>query len=154
MLAIGCFGLVVLYSAAGGSIRPWALSQGIRFFVFLARRDRRCRACRETSWRRGRLPAYVVLLVVLIAVELLGAVARRQPALARPRLHPPAAVRADEAGDRARLRRFYDMLPPGETRRFGAIWPAAVLIGVPAALVMLQPDLGTALMITRGRRRR
>jgi rod shape determining protein RodA len=46
--------------------------------------------------------------------------------------------------------KFYDMLPPNETRRFGAIWPAALLILVPAALVMKQPDLGTALMIVIG----
>src|SRR5438067_2254311 len=31
-----------------------------------------------------------------------------------------------------------------------AIWPPLVLIGIPAGLVMLQPDLGTALMITAG----
>src|SRR3546814_976644 len=31
-----------------------------------------------------------------------------------------------------------------------AIWPAAVLIGLPAALVILQPDLGTALMSVFG----
>jgi len=36
VLAIGGFGLVVLYSAAGGSIRPWALNQGTRFLLFLA----------------------------------------------------------------------------------------------------------------------
>ncbi|MES2058447.1 MAG: FtsW/RodA/SpoVE family cell cycle protein, partial [Pseudomonadota bacterium] len=46
--------------------------------------------------------------------------------------------------------KFYDLLPPNETRRFGAIWPAALLIGIPGALVMLQPDLGTALMICAG----
>ena len=46
--------------------------------------------------------------------------------------------------------RFYDMLPPNETRRFGAIWPAALLIGIPAALIMKQPDLGTALMVCGG----
>src|SRR3546814_7482541 len=34
-----------------------------------------------------------------------------------------------------------------ETRRYASLVPAAVLIGVPAVLVMLQPDLGTALMI-------
>ena len=33
--AIGCFGLVVLYSAAGGSLTPWAKPQGGRFFVLL-----------------------------------------------------------------------------------------------------------------------
>ena len=30
VLIIGCFDLLVLYSAAGGHIRPWALSQGIQ----------------------------------------------------------------------------------------------------------------------------
>jgi rod shape determining protein RodA len=41
-------------------------------------------------------------------------------------------------------------LPAGQLRTINAIWPAAVLIGIPAALVLLQPDLGTAMMITFG----
>src|SRR3546814_6230944 len=40
------------------------------------------------------------------------------------------------------LARFYAQLPPGNTRTFTALWPALVMIGLPAALVMLQPDLG------------
>ncbi|RYD91599.1 MAG: rod shape-determining protein RodA, partial [Sphingomonadales bacterium] len=46
--------------------------------------------------------------------------------------------------------RFYDLLPASETRRWSAIWPPALLIGVPAALVLVQPDLGTAIMIVAG----
>jgi rod shape determining protein RodA len=46
--------------------------------------------------------------------------------------------------------RFYAMLPVGEIRRWNAIWPALVLIGVPWALVLVQPDLGTATMIAAG----
>jgi rod shape determining protein RodA len=45
---------------------------------------------------------------------------------------------------------FYDMLPAAEIRRWSAIWPAALLVGVPFLLVMAQPDLGTALMIVFG----
>src|SRR3546814_10042332 len=48
------------------------------------------------------------------------------------------------------LARFYAQLPPGNTRTFTALWPALVMIGIPAALVMLQPDLGTALAICAG----
>jgi rod shape determining protein RodA len=48
------------------------------------------------------------------------------------------------------LARFVDMLPAGEIRRWNAIWPPALLIGFPALLVILQPDLGTALMIVAG----
>ena len=33
--AIAGFGLVVLYSAAGGSLNPWALKQGVRFVILL-----------------------------------------------------------------------------------------------------------------------
>ena len=34
LLAIAGFGTLVLYSAAGGSITPWAINQAVRFVVF------------------------------------------------------------------------------------------------------------------------
>src|SRR3546814_18465131 len=34
-LMIGGFGLMMLYSAAGGSVRPWVIPQGVRLIVFL-----------------------------------------------------------------------------------------------------------------------
>ena len=146
VLAIGCFGLVVLYSAAGGSVRPWALSQGVRFFVFLAGAVALSRVP-ERVWGDGALPAYAVLIVLLVVVELLGAVrggGQRWIGLGPLTLQPselmkPCIVLA--------IAKFYDLLPPNETRRFGAIWPAALLIGIPAALIIKQPDLGTALMV-------
>ncbi|MFL0413760.1 rod shape-determining protein RodA [uncultured Sphingomonas sp.] len=149
VIAIATFGLVVLYSAAGGSMRPWAMSQGIRFAIFLFGAIIISRV-REDVWRQAALPGYVVIVVLLFLVELLGAVrggSQRWLDLGFIRLQPselmkPAIVLA--------CARFYEMLPPNETRRFGAIWPAALLIGLPAGLVMLQPDLGTALMITAG----
>lgn len=149
VLAIGCFDLLVLYSAAGGSVRPWALSQGIRFFMLLAVALALSRVP-ERWWNNAALPAYVVLCVMLVLVELVGAVrggGQRWLDVGFIRLQPselmkPCIVLA--------CAKFYDMLPPNETRRFGAIWPAAILILIPAALVMKQPDLGTALMITIG----
>ena len=33
VVALTVFGLIVLYSAAGGSAQPWALNHGIRFAV-------------------------------------------------------------------------------------------------------------------------
>jgi rod shape determining protein RodA len=149
VLLIGSFGLVILYSAAGGAIRPWALSQGVRFYAFVLGAIA-LSYIPERVWRNGALPVYALLVVALVLVELLGAVrggSQRWLDLGFIRLQPselmkPAIVLA--------CARFYDMLPPNETRRFGAIWPAAVLIGIPAVLVMLQPDLGTALMICAG----
>jgi rod shape determining protein RodA len=149
VVALGGFGLVVLYSAAGGNLYPWAFSQGVRFLVFLGMAIVLSRIP-ESVWAFGALPMYAVVLVMLIGVEALGAVAggsQRWLDLGIIRLQPselmkPVIVLA--------LARFYEMLPASEIRRFGALWPAAVLIGLPAALVMLQPDLGTALMIVFG----
>ncbi|MBO9712153.1 rod shape-determining protein RodA [Sphingomonas sp.] len=147
--SIGVFGLVVLYSAASGSIYPWAFPQGVRFFAFLAMAIALSRVP-ESFWAFASFPIYGLLVLMLIGVELLGAVAggsQRWLDLGLIRLQPselmkPAIVLT--------LARFYEILPAGEIRRFGAIWPACVLIGIPALLVILQPDLGTALMISIG----
>ena len=149
VLAIGCFGLVVLYSAAGGHVRPWAYSQGLRFFVFLGGAIVASRIP-ESWWKLGAFPVYALLLVALVGVEALGHISggsQRWLDLGFIRLQPselmkPAIVLA--------CARFYDLLPPRETRSWAGIWPAAGLIGVPFLLVMAQPDLGTALMIGLG----
>ena len=119
VVAIGAFGQVVLYSAAGGSVHPWALSQGIRFFVLLGA-ALAISYVPERIWKTSALPAYVVIVIALVLVELVGAVRggsqrwldvgiKLQPS----EFMKPAIVLA--------CARFYDMLPPNETRRFGAI---------------------------------
>ena len=149
VLAIGCFGLVVLYSAAGGSVRPWAWSQGVKFFAFLGGAVL-LSFTPVDLFKRVAFPAYAVLLLALLAVEALGAVSggsQRWLDLGLIRLQPSELMKLAIV---LACARFYDLLPPAESRSFGAIWPPAVLIGLPAALVMLQPDLGTALMICAG----
>jgi rod shape determining protein RodA len=149
LLAIGGFGLVVLFSAAGGSLQPWASRQGLAFAIFLLAAIGISRI-RLNFWRDLALPAYAIITIMLILVELAGAVrggSQRWLDLGFIRVQPsefmkPAIVLA--------LARFYELLPAGEIRRFGAVWPAAAMLGVPVVLVMLQPDLGTALMITAG----
>ncbi len=147
VIAIGMFGLVVLYSAAGGNLQPWASLQGIKLFAFLAMAILLSRVP-ESFWALGAFPMYLVIVLMLVSVELLGAVAggsQRWLDLGIIRLQPSELMKPVIVLAAAR---FYELLPVGEIRKFGAIWPAAVLIGVPAGLVMLQPDLGTALMIT------
>ena len=149
VLAIGCFDLLVLYSAAGGHVRPWALSQGIRFFVLLGGAMMLSRV-RESTWSAISLPVYAVIILMLLGVEILGKVAgggQRWLELGVIRLQPSELMKPFIV---LACARFYEMLPPAEIRKFGAIWPPLVLIGIPAGLVMLQPDLGTAMMITAG----
>ena len=149
VLAIGGFGLVVLYSAANGHMRPWASSQGIKFALFLVCAIALSRVPLDT-WRRAAFPIYGVLVIALLLVELLGAVrggSQRWLDLGIIRLQPSELMKLAIVLAAAR---FYEMLPAAETRRLMGVAPVAVLIGVPAALVMLQPDLGTALMICAG----
>ena len=147
--AITGFGLLVLYSAAGGNWSPWAWQQGVRFLVFLT-----------VTMVIGRFPlrifedfsylAYIGVLILLLAVELLGFVgggSQRWLNLGFMNLQPSELMKVTIV---VALARFYSQLPPGNTRSWTALWPALIMIGVPAALVMLQPDLGTALSICIG----
>lgn len=149
VMAIGGFGLVVLYSAAGGSLRPWVVPQGTRFVAFLLGAVALSRVPLEW-WKRSSFWIYGIFLILLILVELLGAVrggSQRWLGFGPARIQPSELMKIAIV---MALARFYDMLPAAETRRFQAIWPAAVLIGMPAMIVMAQPDLGTGLMICAG----
>lgn len=149
VIFIAGFGLVVLYSAAGGHLKPWAFSQGLRFLMFLVMAFVIARIP-EQWWKVAAFPLYASVLVLLILVELLGFVgggSQRWLDLGFIRIQPSEMMKLAIV---LALARFYELLPVGEVRRFRAMWPPALAIGVPAALVMLQPDLGTALMIVAG----
>jgi rod shape determining protein RodA len=149
VIGITFFGLAVLYSAAGGSLQPWALGQGMRFCLFLAMSIAISRL-REEQIKQAVVPAYVILIIALVLTELLGKVAggsQRWLNLGIIRIQPSELMKPLIV---LTLARFYDLLPSGEIRRWTAIWPALLLIGVPGALILIQPDLGTATMVTLG----
>ena len=149
VVGIGGFGLVVLYSAAGGSITPWALNQGVRFAGLLAVMVGLA-FVNLRFWFRHAYTAYAMVLAGLIGVEALGAISggsQRWLDLGVIRLQPSEFMKLVII---VALARFYHGLPRGMEARLPGIWPPLALTAVPAALVMLQPDLGTALMITAG----
>ena len=143
---IAGIGIITLYSAAGGAMQPWAAKQGLTILFFLT-------LAVGMSWipedmiKRLVFPAYGAIIVMLLAVEIMGFVgkgAQRWLDLGFIRLQPsefmkPAIVLV--------LARFYELLPTGAIRQWRAIWPAALMIGVPWALILVQPDLGTATMV-------
>lgn len=148
VVAIGAFSCVVLYSAAGGGMR-WAFPQAARFLVFLGIAIAMSRL--RPEWiKQAAFPAYVIVLVLLVAVEALGFVgggARRWINLGPLNLQPselmkPVIVLA--------CAHFYSLLPAREIRGWSALWPAGVLIGIPAVFILVQPDLGTAMMVVLG----
>ena len=147
--AITGFGLLVLYSAAGAHLMPWALPQGVRFIVFTAMAVAISRV-HPDRLKQIAFPAYGIVLVLLMLVEAMGFVgggAQRWISLGFINLQPselmkPVIVLA--------CAHFYALLPAREIRGWSAVWPAALLIGIPAALILIQPDLGTAAMVALG----
>jgi len=143
------FGAMVLYSAAGGSWQPYASSHLLRFAVFMSMAAIMTRFGKDFV-KLAAYPLYAVVLVLLVGVEALGAVAggsQRWLDLGFIRLQPselmkPAVVLA--------LARFYATLPAGMVPSWRSLVPAGGLIVLPVALVLLQPDLGTALSIAFG----
>jgi rod shape determining protein RodA len=119
VLALGFAGVLGLYSAAGGSMLPWALPHTIRFLVFLSLALALARIRPQTFHDLAFL-AYAGGIVLLILTLILGVLV---------------------------LARFYSRIPPGEIRRFSAIWPLGVFLGPPILLILLQPDLGTTMLI-------
>lgn len=149
LIALVGFGVIVLYSSAGGSMTPWAAMHGVRFSILLVMAIG-ISFLPETWLRPLLIPAYITVLIGLIGVELLGFVgggSQRWLDLGVMRLQPselmkPAVVLL--------LAHFYAMLPPGHLRSWQALWPALVVIGIPVSFVLLQPDLGTSVAIAVG----
>ena len=143
---ISGFGLVVLYSAAGGKFSPWADKQAMVVLFFLSVAVV-ISTIKESTMKALTFPVYAIIVLMLVGVEALGFVtkgAQRWLELGFIRLQPsefmkPAIVLT--------LARFYELLPAGEIRKWRAVWPALLLLGVPAGLILVQPDLGTCLMV-------
>ncbi|WP_333838912.1 rod shape-determining protein RodA [Novosphingobium sp.] len=149
LLLLVNFGGAVLYSAAGGHFQPWALMHVARFMVFLAMAMALARVPQDW-FKRAALPLYGVLCVLLVLVELIGGIgggSQRWLNLGFMTLQPSELMKP---GIVLVLAWFYSVLPTGETRTWRSIVPALGLLGFPAAFVMLQPDLGTALAICFG----
>lgn len=146
--AIAGFGILVLYSAAGARM-TWALPQAVRFVVFLSMAIAMSRV-HPDRYKTAAFPTFALILVMLMLVEALGFVgggAQRWLDLGVIRLQPSELMKPVIV---ITIAAFYSTLPPAEIRRWNAIWPAALLIGIPWALILIQPDLGTATMVLAG----
>jgi len=149
LVLLVCFGAAVLYSAAGGSFSQYAQSHLIRFVIFMAMALTMSYFSPQTA-RSLAFPAYGGVLLLLMAVEAIGAIGGGSqrwlnlgPIVLQPsELMKPVIVLV--------LARYFHELPPGMVPTFRAMIPPAILIGFPVALVLLQPDLGTGLAITFG----
>lgn len=143
------FGAAVLYSAAGGSMDPFASSHLLRFAVFLVMASI-ITVLPADFVKLMIYPAYGVVLLLLLAVEAIGFVgggSQRWLNLGFMQLQPSELMKPMVV---LVLARFYSTLPAGMIGSWQALAVPAGFVGAPMALVLMQPDLGTALAIGFG----
>ena len=139
-------GFVALYSAAGGNMDPWASKQLMRFCVglmglfIIAMIDIKI-------WYRLTYPIFIVGFISLIIVEVMGQVgmgAQRWINLGFIQLQPSEFMKIAVV---MALARYFHAASKEEMRKISFLLPSFILIALPVGLVLLQPDLGTSLMI-------
>lgn len=149
VMAVSGAGFMMLYSVAGGSYDPWARVQMIRFGIgitgmfIIAFTPLRI-------WRRLSPIVYVVSLILLIYVYKYGSTgmgAQRWIDLRFMQLQPSEVMKVALI---MALAMYYDWLEPEKTSHPVWVLLPVVLILVPMGLVLLQPDLGTAILLAGG----
>lgn len=143
---VGLVGVAMIFSATEGVWRDGAfqhltrIAAGGVFMLAIALVDIR-------FWYRVAYPAYFVGLALLIGVEFVGVqvngstrwldfgIARLQPS----EIMKPAIVLA--------LARYYHDLPAHRVSHILGLLGALILLAMPMALILKQPDLGTTLLL-------
>jgi rod shape determining protein RodA len=149
VVLIALVGYGMLYSAAGGAHAPWAWRHGVRLGVgitamlVIALIDIRL-------WFRFAYLVYAVALLGLVAVEVVGSVgmgAQRWINLGLFQLQPSEVMKL---GLVLALARWFHGAWLEDVGRPTFLVLPVLLIAAPAALVLKQPDLGTAIMLAGG----
>ena len=147
--AVACAGFIMLYSIAGGSTDPWMSAQIKRFGVGMVLMIG-VAMVPIWFWRNISAVAFGVSLLLLIGVEFFGSVgmgAQRWIDLGFMRLQPSEMTKITLI---MVLAAYYDWLPTDKTSRpLWVICPILIIL-LPTALVLRQPDLGTALLLLTG----
>jgi len=147
--AIAAVGVLALYSAAGGRLEPWAGRHAMRFGVALG-------LCLVVAlihpkvWRWLAWPIYGASMMLLVAVDVIGKIgmgAQRWLVLGPIQIQPSEIAKVAVI---LVLARYYHGLTREQAERFVYTLPPLIIILAPVALVMVQPDLGTAMMVLLG----
>jgi rod shape determining protein RodA len=149
LLATASVGFAMLYSAANGSLEPWAGRQILRFSIgiglmlLVAMTNLRI-------WLKYSYVLYLVALVLLGAVELGGTIgmgAQRWIDLGAVNLQPSELMKVALV---LALARYFHGSNIEEIGRPLFLLPPMLMVAAPTMLVLRQPDLGTAVMLVIG----
>ncbi|MDP2330841.1 MAG: rod shape-determining protein RodA [Reyranella sp.] len=149
LTAIAGIGVLALYSAAGGRFEPWASRHAVRYGAALALMLT-VALIHPRVWLTLAWPIYIVSLLLLVAVDLIGKIgmgAQRWLVIGPMQIQPSEIAKVAVI---MVLARYYHGLRKEQASQLLYTLPALLVILVPVALVMVQPDLGTAMMVLMG----
>jgi rod shape determining protein RodA len=142
-------GIAVLYSAADGSMQPWAAKQMMRFAIALIPMLGAALVGIH-YWFRIAYWIYAAILLLVVAVDLRGFVgmgAQRWIDLGVIQLQPSELMSVALA---LALARYFHRLGNEDVIGIRHLIPPSLMILLPTALVLKQPDLGTAMLLLMG----
>jgi rod shape determining protein RodA len=149
IFAVAGIGILVLYSVARGEFEGLVARQLVRFgialgpMIVVAVTDIRV-------WLRYAYTLYAATLAFLLAVEVIGSVgmgAQRWVDVGIVRLQPSEFMKITLV---LALARYFHARKREEVGRLRWLLPPAAMVAVPVALVIRQPDLGTAILLLLG----
>jgi rod shape determining protein RodA len=147
VMAIGGIGGAALYSAANASFLPWAKPHLIRFGITLVIMLA-CAFVDIRIWFRLAYPAYALMLALLAGVEVAGKVgafgAQRWINLGFVQIQPSELMKIALV---MALARYFHACSSEDSQRLRALVAPVMMILAPTAFVLLQPNLGTAIML-------
>jgi rod shape determining protein RodA len=147
--AIAGIGVLALYSAGGGRLDPWAARHAVRYGAALGLLLITA-LVHPKVWLALAWPIYIVAMLLLIAVDVMG---KTGMGAQRWLVVGPLQIQPSEIAKVAVIlviARYYHGLTREQAARFFYVFPPLLAILAPVALVMVQPDLGTAMMVLLG----
>lgn len=145
LCVIAGVGVASLYSVADGSLTPWGERHALRFLLGLGLIFWLAISPRE-FWVGFACPAYLVVLALLAAVLFLGVEgggAIRWLSIGDMRFQPSELMKITLV---LALARYYQWLPVEDVSKPQWLVPPLLMIALPVALTLKQPDLGTAVL--------
>ena len=149
IFATAGIGLSMLYSVANGNVNPWMSRQLVRFAIGLAVMftvafiDIRV-------WLRLAYPIYGVALSLLVLVQVMGTIgmgAQRWVSLGAFNVQPSELMKIALV---LALARYFHSLSHEDIGRVRWLIVPTAMVLAPAALVLMEPDLGTAALLVLG----
>lgn len=146
VVAITFISLTTLYSVSGGNFTPWCIKQIWRillgFLVLIAVSN-----VKISVWRKYGMVLYCVCLLALIAVAVTGKItmgAQRWLRIGTLTIQPSELMRISLI---IVLAKYFSTTTINANRHTATLLVPTLMTAIPVGFVLLQPDLGTAMLL-------